>query len=195
MEQPIVIIGSPRSGTSLTAAVFAAHGVWTGVDRAPDQHNPFGYYENLMLSTYRMSMGHDGGMDPNTVLRLMELDGYKGGPWLLKHTPVTWRAWSSFQPQWVLVFRDVEDILQSRYRTWFWPNLTEVEHKVLIDTDHATMSSIKRHIGGTEIWPHEFCSGDDHSMKDAIEASGLVYDAEKARSCLHPEVWHSKVAV
>lgn len=46
----IIVIGAPRSGTSLTTSVFARKGYHVGpieddAVRAGDEHNPFGYFE------------------------------------------------------------------------------------------------------------------------------------------------------
>ncbi len=42
--EPIIILGSPRSGTSLVSSIFAAHDVWVGTTKDGDQWNPRGYY-------------------------------------------------------------------------------------------------------------------------------------------------------
>lgn len=42
----VVVLGSPRSGTSLTAGVLQALGVDMGDIRPPDSQNPKGYYED-----------------------------------------------------------------------------------------------------------------------------------------------------
>jgi hypothetical protein len=50
MAKNVVVVGMPRSGTSLTMAVFARHGYYVGPIRRGryregDEHNPFGYFE------------------------------------------------------------------------------------------------------------------------------------------------------
>ncbi len=50
MPKNIIIVGAPRSGTSLTAAIFARKGYFIGkIERASiregDDNNPFGYFE------------------------------------------------------------------------------------------------------------------------------------------------------
>lgn len=50
MGQNVIVVGMPRSGTSLTASVFARHGyhvgsIRRGRYREGDEHNPFGYFE------------------------------------------------------------------------------------------------------------------------------------------------------
>lgn len=46
----VIVVGTPRSGTSLTAAIFARQGYYVGEITADylregDDHNPFGYFE------------------------------------------------------------------------------------------------------------------------------------------------------
>ena len=50
IPEPIVIVGVPRSGTSLVAGLFAKHGVWTGKCRPADEHNPTGYFESVAFN-------------------------------------------------------------------------------------------------------------------------------------------------
>lgn len=46
MPKNAVIVGMPRSGTSLIASIFARHGYYTGDDCRPADHfNPTGYWE------------------------------------------------------------------------------------------------------------------------------------------------------
>lgn len=50
MAKDVIVVGMPRSGTSLTASIFARHGyhvgsIRRGRYREGDEHNPFGYFE------------------------------------------------------------------------------------------------------------------------------------------------------
>jgi hypothetical protein len=50
MRKNVIVIGVPRSGTSMTAAIFARNGYFAAQEsetelRAGDQHNPDGYWE------------------------------------------------------------------------------------------------------------------------------------------------------
>lgn len=50
MRKNVIVVGPPRSGTSLTASVFAGQGYYVAEEREAelrggDDHNPFGYWE------------------------------------------------------------------------------------------------------------------------------------------------------
>ena len=48
-EEPILILHTGRTGSSLTAGIFARHGCWTGHCHGGDRRNPTGYYENVEI--------------------------------------------------------------------------------------------------------------------------------------------------
>lgn len=182
--EPIIVLGSPRSGTSLVASIFAAHGVWTGTSREPDEGNP-AYYENIHLRELRYQMGHGDGIDKETVHDCMLADGYTGGPWLVKHSPLTWRAWRQFSPTWVLVRRNPNAIYQSRERCGQW-KMTIGEHRVAVDTDIAILESMKRWMGGYEVWPDLFFRGQWAPLNNAVPK----FKKALAERQLKPDLWH-----
>ena len=50
MPKNIIIVGPPRSGTSLTSGIFARQGYFAGEQlRSGDDYNPFGYFEDEAL--------------------------------------------------------------------------------------------------------------------------------------------------
>lgn len=191
IPQPIIILGSPRSGTSLVASIFAAHGVFVGTSREADSGNPKGYYENVMLAEMRYRMGHGDGLDPALVEDTLYADGYIGGPWLVKHSPPTWRSWRRFTPKWVLIHRAEDETLRSRINCAQW-DMTEAEHRIAIQTDEATVPGIKKHIGGVDVWPAEFFTGRWDALADAFAFCGLDFDPEIAESRTYPDLWNEK---
>lgn len=191
VPEPIIILGPPRSGTSLTASIFKAHGIWVGTVRPPDDGNPKGYFENIMLTEVRYRMGHGDGLSRPLVHDLIFSDGYIEGLWLVKHSPPIWRAWRQFNPFWILVNRDTEKIVDSRIRCKQW-DMTQAEHRIAVETDIAICQSIKRHIGGVEIRPDLFFSGDWSEMKKAFEYCGLVFNVDEAQACLDRSLWCAK---
>ena len=49
-SKEVIVLGSPRSGTSMTAGVLSILGVDMGEVRQPDFENPTGYYEDIEIS-------------------------------------------------------------------------------------------------------------------------------------------------
>lgn len=189
-EEPIIILGSPRSGTSLTAQIFEAHGVWVGTSKDRDQWNPHGYCENNMLHVPRLIAGHGDGLDRELVHELIITDGYTGGPWLVKHSPLTWRAWRQFNPHWVFVWRDMEQIIQSRLRCGLW-NMSEAEHRVSVETDHALMRAMHQHIGGKLIWPQHIIDHYFDGLRRAFEYCEIELNITTVNACLDPSIWNN----
>jgi hypothetical protein len=57
MRRNVIIVGPPRSGTSLASDVFARRGYYTGEGlRVGDDYNPFGYYEAEDLIAANVSL-------------------------------------------------------------------------------------------------------------------------------------------
>lgn len=187
--QPIIILGSPRSGTSLVASIFAAHGVFVGTSRPRDSANPRGYYENVALTDLRYSMGHGEGLDPKVVYDCLLVDGYNGGPWLVKHSPLTWRVWRNFKPYWIFVRRAQERIISSRIRCGQW-DMNEVEHRIAVETDIAIINAIQQYIGGSSIWSDVLVSGHFETIRHIFDNYNLEFDNNKTISCIDPALWH-----
>jgi hypothetical protein len=188
--EPIIILGSPRSGTSLTASIFAIHDVWVGTSRVADESNP-AYYENLALAELRYQhcydylMGHGKGLDKTTVHETILMDRYTGGPWLVKHSPPTWRAWLQFSPTWIFVRREPRTIVKSRIRCGQWP-MTEEEHWIAVESDIGIMNAIKNHVGGLDVYPDLFFENDWCGLDKVIAA----FNPQYAVGQLNAEIWH-----
>lgn len=70
----VVVLGKPRSGTSLTAEILTVLGVDMGADIAPSAFNPRGDYEDLEFNELNASILAAAGGDQNGVLRIPPRD-------------------------------------------------------------------------------------------------------------------------
>ena len=62
MPKNIIIVGPPRSGTSLTSGIFAGQGYFAGEQlRSGDDYNPFGYFEDEALVEANVRLFADVG--------------------------------------------------------------------------------------------------------------------------------------
>lgn len=96
MREPILILGTPRSGTSMTAGVFHQHGVWVGSCRPGSNRNPKGFFENkkiknILMERYPKAIAEGHPIEPSVgngmraqVEAALIKDKYPGGPWLWK---------------------------------------------------------------------------------------------------------------
>jgi len=185
IERPIIVLGTPRSGTSLTAGLLHHCGVWAGECRQADQWNPRGYFENIALTQLRKNRA----LSLESVKRALENEGYQGGPWLYKSTPWSWRFWEPFNPFWVLVRRPSEAVLVSRKRgPWF--DETEAEARSVVQRDLDLMNQIVKCYPDTVINVDGHVLVSDRNARVALaDACGLDYTAA-ADSFVDGSLWH-----
>lgn len=180
LPPPIVVLGTPRSGTSLTASMLEACGVFTGRCRAPDAHNPSGYFENEALLDLRGSVTRD------RVVSALIAQGWNGGSWLVKHAPGSWDAWACLDPLYVLVRRDRRDCL----RSWAGKDRSPVHllSKKIAAHNHI-LDHVREHHGGVDFWPQAVIDGDWSGFEHVCERVGLSFDHEAAAARVRPELW------
>jgi len=147
-QSPIIVVGHPRSGTSLVAGALARCGAWVGPHHTSSD-NPGGFYENAMLSHKLRAALQGASYDPLGVASLpppgwprtrgerssfrltraevewhITQDGYAGeGPWAWKQCKLllVWQVVQDWWPdaKWVFVSRPIDDIVESCLNTPF----------------------------------------------------------------------------
>lgn len=182
----VLILGSPRSGTSLTASIFAAHGVWVGPSRPADSKNPRGYYENKALAALRSAHRTAYAMAPP----LLEKQGYAGGPWMVKHTPHKWDFWEPFDPVVVLCWRNFQACARSSVNHGAYGKATLADRERVAVRDHKIMSKLAASRPSVSVYPDEFIQGDFISLRPAFRALGLTLDPRTASDQVDPTLWH-----
>jgi len=151
VDRPLLIISPGRSGSSYTAKQFHDAGVFGGILRKGDRHNPQGYFENIKLHReLRIWYGIDWVSGPfpqehtdwnKHVCQVMNREGYQGGPWFFKCGAFYWETFQSFNPVYVKVWRDREKILNSFKRTGMLARFGE-QMPQIVDRQHEAMKSI-----------------------------------------------------
>ena len=148
-ERPFFITGLPRSGTSMTAGIFATLDLWTGTTVAGGPENPKGFFEHVILReqvTKGILASH--GFDPlgvrklppkdfnpnvkfnnslslrQTIEAIIRDDGYRPDrAWLYKGAKMTllWRMFNNAFPNavWIVVSREREGFVKSCLKTSF----------------------------------------------------------------------------
>lgn len=190
IDAPIVILGIPRSGSSLVAGLFAAHGVWTGHCRAADDFNQTGYWENLDIK--RILIRRWGRLAQGTRAAL-EQPGFREeigklkptDPWLAKHSALYWRAWFEFKPRYVCVRRTLEGVLGSNRKVGFLGTVDEDRMRAIIAAHAACMDAS----GGINVYPDELLKGNYTSIQRALRACDLEPDLAKIDNHIRPDLW------
>jgi len=143
MKAPILIIGHPRSRTSMVAGAFARCGAWMGTCTPPSPDNQGGYYEHrassaIVRNALSLAAYDPGGLNalpprsglavPSSVPQAIEAamlhDGYDGGTWAYKQCKLLlmWQQCVAAWPdaKWVYVRRSTPGIVASCKRTSFF---------------------------------------------------------------------------
>jgi hypothetical protein len=143
MEQPILITGAARSGTSLVAGITNICGAFGGDMYGKNCYNEKGMFENKELrdkivKSYLRSIQADPmGQYPlpdvyalpkmaslrSKIENAMRRQGYKDGHWMYKGAkmPHIWPVFHEAFPEakWVIVRRKTDDIINSCLKTGF----------------------------------------------------------------------------
>jgi len=188
VEQLILILGQPRSGSSMTAGIFAAHDVWTGQTRPGTQYNEKGFFENMAikklihkrvgeLSVMAELATHDDQLAED-IQHIRNRDGYKGGPWLWKGSPMYWQLFMSMYPKMVVCHRSDEQIFKSCRASpaIFGKNMTDNELHWSIAVQREIMDMAVKECGAPRVFTEKVVTGDFRSIKSALIYCGLDYD-------------------
>lgn len=202
----------------MTAGLIAQSNVWCGKTTSAGKNNVRGFYENLALRKFINGTLEELGYDPfgqaplppenldinllpsapeikDKVCDVLENEGYKGGPWLLKNAKLAliWPAWHAAFPtaKWVLVQRDPVDIAQSCLRTSFMNSYeTAQEWEAYARDYHTRMNRMKTAgLDCFEINTDKIISGEDEEYKEMMRWLALDYDKKSFQKFVLPKAW------
>jgi len=219
-DSPIIIMGLPRSGTSLIAGIFQICGAWLGETVSGGKENPLGYFENTLIREHvnkKILTVH--GCDPlgvrklpapdslniipnlkETIHYLIHKQGYQSNKkWLYKEPNIT-LVWEIYRfafenAKWIIVRRNKDDIVNSCLNTSFM-----VQHSTKpefwyrwIELFEQRLDQFKQESNTwyREIWPHELILDDLNSLKRIIIELGLNYDEKEIKEFIRPKFWHA----
>lgn len=188
IPRPILVLGHPRSGTSVVCGLLASAGVWVG-PHEPEITNPTGTFENDRLRNLPSPLwGHlVRHVDAEHVMREQ---GYPGGPcpWLVKlGDPARWWRWSDMDPITIKVRRTHSSILASA--------LARKQTKgVEVGPDYTTQLSNRifravermQDIPGYTVWPENLAHGRADEFERLFHELNLRWDM----SFWEPGLWH-----
>lgn len=187
IDRPIVILATPRSGSSMTTRIFHAHGVWMG----PDTENPIIKAEQIRrwgrlthVRSLATCQPQDGFKD--FVERAIVEQGYEHGPWLYKQSALYSNAWAEWfpQPTFIGIHRTNNvDAIRARPAMVGGGTREDVERLV---ARHEEIIQRADAIVHTD----EVVAGNFASLADAFEVAGLKFDARIASQTINPAKWH-----
>ncbi len=216
-EEPILITGCARSGTSMIAGIIHKCGAWGGEMTRATKYNKKGQFENSVIRKdivkhYLKSIGCDPmGQKPlpdinnlqpfdirSRVLDVITRQGYKEGRWMLKGAKycLIWPLWKEAFPdaKWVIVRRTTEDIVSSCMRTSFMRAYRRPEGwRGWVAEHEKRFKEMKAaDMDVREVWPIKAIHGDFTEVKEMIEDIGLNWNETAAKDFVSPELYHSK---
>lgn len=194
--KPIFITGCPRSGTSIIANIIHLHGVYSGdVHKDPTPWNATGMYENPRIRNkvakeYLRSIGADPlgqnplpdrrqkiELDPDfkeKVLGILSSEGWDGErQWYLKEAKMAlmWEQWAWAFPdaQWVLVRRNINDIVTSCMKTPFMSRRKKVtDWRAWVQYHYKRFAEMKSDLDVVEVWPDKLRKADFTEISKAL---------------------------
>lgn len=194
IQEPIIIISMPRSGSSMTAGIFAQHGVWTGTCRAPSKQNAKGHFENLRFRQEIISrvgaIVQKGKLAPElkgwrqVAERVIIKDGYNGGPWLYKSSAMYYPLWHEFSPKFICIRRNIDSIKKSGRASGYFR-----AHKAIKPHIEA-MDYVRDYLGGVDVFTDEVVKGDFSSLEKAFDHAGIEMDHAIVDDFVEPSLWH-----
>lgn len=215
LDTPILVVGAPRSGTSLLTGILEQCGAWLGTTVPGNEPNPNGYFENELLRDLNKQVLADLGWDPlgvdplpqsnppefstfrDAVVHRLRLQGYTGqAPWAFKcvKTPLMWRLWHNAFPQaqWIVVRRDPKEVVQSMLRSSFFQSRGHDqawwEQWLLRFNEYfSDLTSIVSSF--REISMASCIHGDVTKLQTLITDLGLTWNEVNARTFIDPTLW------
>lgn len=180
----------------MTAGLFAHHGVWVGPCHPGNPRNAKGYFESVPFKRALLEkFGRLGQLSRlaeelpgwrEEALRILHANGYDGGPWLVKHSVMYYRAWHEFKPQFICVRRKLESVRRSGVDTGFFTNSPALElHAEALD-------HVRDNLGGVDVFTDEVVHGDYSSLRAAFDRCNIEFRPSVADEFVDPELWHYK---
>lgn len=173
-----------RSGSSLVASIFAAHGFNYG----DEFDHPFNYHtrESVTIKKWVADVKSAAGYQNGEFCKpLDELPPHDVS--LIK---IGVEYWPLFKPlNWhvVTVYRNPANIVRSvmAKNPGDLAEVTALTHRRM-----EMMEQVRREANGAEVNADEIMAGDFSSVSAAFEHFGLPFDEAKARACVEPSKWH-----
>lgn len=229
MREPILITGCARSGTSMVAGVINICGAFGGNMSGPNGNNKRGMFENARIRNQVVKpylrqinadkLGQYPLPDPNNlwiptdwrhkVEEVMEVEGYKGGPWMYKGAKMCqfWPVWHYAFPdaKWIIVRRRTGDIISSCLKTNFMRAFSNPEIQRAVGAkderegwlwwvhqhEERFREMINEGVNVKMVWPERMVDGNYQQMYETIDWLGLDWNTD-ALNFIDPLLWKAR---
>ncbi|WP_185962332.1 sulfotransferase [Palleronia caenipelagi] len=213
-RRPILVAGLPRSRTSMTMRILAAHGVWVGETMQATSANPHGFFENLVLkNSVLKKLLKELGADPNGVeplpdssnmpvlpgldqrlLQALTDQGYDGArPWAFKDPKLTllWPIFASAFPDahWIIPQRDRQAVIDSLSKVHFMRrHSSDPEYWAMFCAAYQQRLDALARSGArvSVIDTDALVKGDHAALSEVIRAAGVPPEPDVFRTAIDP---------
>lgn len=220
IDEPILITGASRSGTSMTAGIINLCGAHGGLIEKRGTYENYAISQSIVAPVLRCVGADPHGQDPlpdleldevieklklfsltwaSRVVRVMRMQEYDGvGRWFYKSakTCLLWPLWNEAFPRahWVVVRRSAKAIAESCMRTGYMKAYTTLDSWLLwvYEYEYVFARMEEAGLNVTEIWPENIVQGDMTEIKALVERLGLSWDDEQVSSFIAPAIWKSE---
>ena len=198
----ILILCSPRTGSSMVAKIFHNHGVWTGETCKVNRFN-YDSYENESLKNCVKSYWHHysqiHGKHFGTPMEACQeyINGVNKAianekptnPWLFKMFVEGYKLFLHLKPKFVLIRRDTKQAIQSMKDKN--PNNHDLISKIHNDRMNS-MEYIEKTYGAAWVNTDEIIEGNYSSLNNAFDFCGLEFNSIIADNSIEKQKWHYK---
>ena len=219
INDPILITGCARSGTSMTAGVIHYCGAFGGELAGPTRNNKKGMFENnrvredIVKPLLRGIQADPMGQNP-----LPDIDAFEGNlslpkitrtrvvsimveqglrdetDWFYKGAKMClmWKLWHKAFPKakWVIVRRDDQGIINSCMKTGFMSKYNDAKGwQSWVDVHLQRFKEMKEEVDYVEIYPKSMINGDFDAIRRTVRWLGLEWNGDKILDFITPALW------
>jgi len=209
-NQPVLVTGVPRSGTSLTMGLLQRCGLWLGTTVPGGVSNPDGFFENTAIREGIVKpLLKNLGFDPlgvktlptpapkyvfpdlrERVLEIIQAEGYSGSqPWGYKGAKMAlvWNIWAEAFPDatWIIVSRNVDDVVRSCLKTHFMSqhSTDPMFWRYFHEVYTQRLNQMRSSVKRRviEVRYEDIIGGDLSSIDIVCKHAGLTFDLDRAQ--------------
>lgn len=198
-NNPILITGVERSGSTLIARILDLCGVWSGYCNNMFENQTIVGFNNELLDLSPIGLPDVDTLQipvnwGKSINRVLVAQKGLGKPWMVKHSGLTrlWPVWNYAYPdaKWLIVRRRTGDVIQSCIKTGYMRVFKDpvIRNEFLFETEEQAwlwwvhqyekrfVQMIEAGLNCRIIWPERMVTGDYQQIYETIEWLGLKWN-------------------
>jgi hypothetical protein len=181
------VTGPSRTGTSLTAGLFVAHGVFFGNTGEGDEFNRKGYFEHPLL--VEAVEGEHANQWPAAWWARLRAEGWNGKePWGCKRGPKAWPWAATLDPTVIVITtRPRSQIEASRKR---WGRFSQTRRALTKARRQLARIQAETSIPIVTVNTDAIVKGDYSRILPAFRLLGIPFNQTLADEWIDPSLWN-----